>query len=440
MENPMEYNRTAPARGCACALVLNLLITHGAVARATSPLQIPDPLPLSWCLDRANTANPSLEAIFAEADAARAGIGAAGRLEDPRFGYEVVNLPTGDFDFHSTPMSGHQLSLQQKLPVPGLLSGQKATARASARAAEAAYDDRRARLAASIERAWSSLAFAQRALEITDQNLELLRQLREIAETKYQVGSGLQQDVLRAQVELTTLLGERLRREAQLKQSEATLMALLDLPGGREIPRTEDLDQESSIPDLPDLLARIGDASPLLREQRARIEAAEERVRTTELEGYPDVDLRVGYRIRENSGSDDPVNGQDFFSAGFTLRLPVDRGKWTSRVAEERARLRKTKAEYRASLAMLGDEIRAAHSELIQADAEVELLVTGLLPQAHQSLESSRSGYQVARIDFLSLLDSEVRLFEAELRLIRARASRRASFARLEATLGEALR
>ena len=222
--------------------------------------------------------------------------------------------------------------------MPGLLSGQKAAARASAKAAEAAYDDRRARLAASIERAWSSLAFAQRALEITDQNLELLRQLREIAETKYQVGSGLQQDVLRAQVELTTLLGERLRREALLKQSEATLMALLDLPGDRELPRTEDLDQESSIPDLANLLARIDAASPLLREQRARIEAAEERVRTTELESYPDVDLRVGYRIRENSGSEDPVNGQDFFSAGFTLRLPVDRGKWTAKVAEERAR------------------------------------------------------------------------------------------------------
>ena len=263
--------------------------------------------------------------------------------------------------------------------------------------------------------------------------------MREIAETKYQVGSGLQQDVLRAQVELTTLLGERLRREALLKQSEATLMALLDLPGDRELPRTEDLDQESGIPDLENLLARIDAASPLLREQRARIEAAEERVRTTELEGYPDVDLRVGYRIRENSGAD-PVNGQDFLSAGFTLRLPVDRGKWSAKVAEERARLRKAKAEYRAFLAALGDEIRVAHSQLVQADAEVELLVTGLLPQAHQSLESSRSGYQVARIDFLSLLDSEVRLFEAELRLIRARASRRASFAQLEATLGEVLR
>jgi cobalt-zinc-cadmium efflux system outer membrane protein len=439
MENPMKFNRTARARGCACALIFNLLVTVGAIARETGPLPIPDPLPLGWCLERADAANPSLEATVAEAEAARAGIGAAGRLEDPRFGYEAVNLPTDDFDFNSTPMSGHQLSLRQKLPIPGLLSGQRATARASAEAAEAASDDRRVRLAANIEAAWSSLAFAQRALEITDRNLELLRQLREIAETNYKVGSGLQQDVLRAQVELTTLLGERLRREALLKQSEATLLALLDLPNGGELPRTEDLDQKSSIPNLPDLLARIGDATPHVREQLARIEAAEERVRTAELEGYPDVDLQVGYRIRKNSGTD-PVNGQDFFSAGFTLRLPVDRGKWTSKVAEERARLRKTKAEYRASLATLGNEIRVAHSELVQADAEVELLVTGLLPQAHQSLESSRSGYRVARIDFLSLLDSEVRLFEAELRLIRARASRRSSFARLEATLGETLR
>ncbi|MBW2494503.1 MAG: TolC family protein [Deltaproteobacteria bacterium] len=435
----MSINQNRVLRSCACALAINLFVAHGAIARAMSPLQIPDPLPLDWCLDRANVANPSLEASSAEADAVRASVGSAGRLEDPRFGYEAVNLPTGDFDLDSTPMSGHQLSLQQKLPIPGLLSGRKAAAHASAEAAEAAHEDRRMRLASDIERAWSSLAFAQRALEITDKNLVLLRQLREIAETKYRVGSGLQQDVLRAQVQLTTLLGERLRREALLKQSEAALAALLDLPGERELPRTEELDQQSAIPALTDLLARIDAASPLLRERRARIEAAEKRVRTAELEGYPDVDLRLGYRIREDSGID-PVDGQDFLSAGFTLRLPVDRGKWTARVAEERARLRKAKAEYRAALAALADEIKVAHSQLVQADAEVELLVTGLLPQAHQSLESSRSGYQVARIDFLSLLDSEVRLYEAELRLVRARASRRASFAQLEASVGEVLR
>jgi len=424
-------------------LFVVLLLVQGAESLASqqpeSSPSLPHPLPLSWCIERASSANPSLQAVDAEAEAARESAGAAGRLADPRFGYEMLNLPTGDWNLHSTPMSGHQLSLIQKLPVPGLLSSQRAAAQAAARAADAGLDDRRARLAASVERAWSALAVAQRALEITERNLDLLRQLRAIAEAKYRVGTGLQQDVLRAQLELTTLLAERLRREATLAKREASLAALLDLPIAQRFPRTEDLSQQTAIPELSELLARVGDASPLLREQRARIEEAEKRVRATKLASYPDVDLSVSYRIREQVTTD-PVHGQDFLSAGFTLRLPVDRQKWNSKVAEQGAFLRKATASYRASLATLGEEIRAAHSDLVEADAEVELLVTGLLPQARQSFESSRSGYEVARIDFLSLLDSELRLFDAELQLIQARATRRESFARLEATMGEELR
>jgi outer membrane protein TolC len=62
------------------------------------------------------------------------------------------------------------------------------------------------------------------------------------------------------------------------------------------------------------------------------------------------------------------------------------------------------------------------------------------VPQARQSLESSRSGYEVGRIDFLSLLDSQVRMQNAELRRVRAVADRRVAFARLEAAAGEVLR
>jgi outer membrane protein TolC len=65
---------------------------------------------------------------------------------------------------------------------------------------------------------------------------------------------------------------------------------------------------------------------------------------------------------------------------------------------------------------------------------------TGLVPQARQSLASSRSGYEVGRIDFLSLLDSQVRLLDAELRLARARADKRRAFAMLESAAGEKLR
>ena len=57
-----------------------------------------------------------------------------------------------------------------------------------------------------------------------------------------------------------------------------------------------------------------------------------------------------------------------------------------------------------------------------------------------QSLESSRSGYAVNKVDFLSLVDSQMRVFDSELRLVRAVADRRAAFAAIEAAVGEKLR
>ena len=162
-------------------------------------------------------------------------------------------------------------------------------------------------------------------------------------------------------------------------------------------------------------------------------------MRVAELEGYPDFDLGVGYRIRKNVPGD-PVGGDDFVSAGVTIRVPWNRSKWGARVAERQALVRGEEARYRSALANLAARVRSAHAELVRADAEASLLESGLVPQARQSLDSSRSGYEVGRIDFLSLLDSQVRLLEAELQLVRALADRRRSYAALEAAAGERLR
>jgi cobalt-zinc-cadmium efflux system outer membrane protein len=412
-------------------------LTAGAVAE---PVVVPpNPLDLGWCLDRAEQENPSIAADRAMAAAAEHRVLPAGALDDPRFGYEASNVPIGDFDFDSTPMSGHQLNLRQSFPFPGVLSNRKSAARAGAAAASENLEDRRRRVAAEVEDRWAELGFAQRALEITDTNLDLLRQLTEIAETKYRVGSGLQQDVLRAQVELTRLIEERLRRVAAIRTAEAQLAALLDLPPQTPFPRTADLADDSALPRIEPLLDQLEETSPLLRALADRVDEAERLQRATVRESYPDFDLGVGYRIRERT-SGDPVNGDDFVMAGVTIRLPVDRWKWRERIAEQEALVRQAKASYRAARASLRDAASAAFAYLERADNEMVLLKTGLVPQTRQSLDSSRSGYRVDKVDFLSLIDSQVRLHDAELNLVRATADRRAAFAALELAIGEELR
>jgi outer membrane protein TolC len=183
----------------------------------------------------------------------------------------------------------------------------------------------------------------------------------------------------------------------------------------------------------------VEEASPRLRALQERVEEARRRRRAAELEGYPDVDVGLGYRVRR-SVAGDTVDGDDFVSAGVTLRLPVNRSKWRSRVAERAALLRREEARLRGERAALRDRIRSGHARLVRAHDEVALLGTGLLPQARQSLESSRAGYEVGRVDFPSLLDAQINLVQAELRLVQAQAERREAFAALEAALGEGLR
>lgn len=420
------------------ALALAFLLPTIEAARAEK-LVFPDPLSLEWCLERAGDANPKIAEVAAAAAAARERVVPAGALEDPRLGYEASNIPIGDYDFNSTPLSGHQLGLRQKLPFPGLLSSREDAARAGYEASQLEVDNRRLLVAAAVEAAWANLGFAQRALAITRRNIELLRQLAAVAEAKYRVGEGLQQDVLRAQVELTSLLEAELRGEAAVISAEAHLAELLDLDPGRRLPDTSPLDDPSDLPDVQGLFTSLEEQSPHLRALEARIEQADERVRGARLEGYPDFDVGVGYRVR-SSVTGDPVDGDDFLSAGVTIRLPVDRRKWRARVAEAHAETRRVEAEYRGALASLRTRVRSAHAELVRADSEVQLVDTGLVPQARQSLESSRSGYEVGRIDFLSLLDSQLSLLRAELRRVRAVADRRVAFATLEAAAGEKLR
>jgi len=419
-------------------LLLVSLVLLGAAAPHV-PSAPPEPLPLAWCLERAQTANPDLDVARATAEAAQAGIYPAGALPDPRFRYELSNLPTGDLDLASTPLSGQQLGLSQRLPFPGLLGSQRDAARSSAEASEAELGDQQRRIAAAVEQAWVELGFAQRALDVTLQNIDLLRQLAKIAEAKYRVGEGLQQDVIRAQVTLTGLLDEKLRREAAIHGAEARLAALLDLPPETALPRTGSLRDPTPLPDLAQLLGRLEATSPRLLALAERIQEAEFRKRATVLEGYPDFDVGLGYRIRRRVRGD-PVDGDDFLGASVTVRLPLDRKKWRGRVAEREAQLRRSRAAYRRLRAALRDRLRAQHAELRRADREIALLETGLIPQARQSLASSRSGYEVDKVDFLSLIDSQVRLLDAQLRLERAVADRRAAFAAVEASLGAPLR
>lgn len=437
-----RFETSRPSRG---GLILLAALTAlagpptDARAAAQAPILVPDPVPLAWAIGLAERRSPALEQSDAARDEAAARIAPAGAWDDPRFSYEASNMPVSNLGFDATPLSGHQLVLRQKVPFPGLRGSRRDAARAELGAATSEVVQTRLAVYSAVERAWSELGFAQRALDVTERNLALLRRLIDTAEARYRVGGGLQQDVLRAQLELTTRLDEELRREAAVASANARLASLLDLPPETTFGRTTALEDDAPIPEIDAIVSDLDARSPSLIALSERVAAAERRIRAAELSGYPDVDLGVGYRIRKALAGD-AVAGDDFLSAGITIRLPVNRSRWRAEAAGARAEHRRLRAAHRAARLDLEARARQAHAALVGADARARLIRGGLLPQAEQSLASARSAYEVGQIDILALIDSHVRLLDAELQHVRALADRRIAYAALETANGEVIR
>jgi cobalt-zinc-cadmium efflux system outer membrane protein len=66
----------------------------------------------------------------------------------------------------------------------------------------------------------------------------------------------------------------------------------------------------------------------------------------------------------------------------------------------------------------------------------VELFKTGIIPQASQSLESAMTGYQTDKVDFLTLINNQITLFNYELEYYRVISDYNKDLASLEYIAG----
>ncbi|WP_174482317.1 TolC family protein, partial [methanotrophic endosymbiont of Bathymodiolus puteoserpentis (Logatchev)] len=168
-------------------------------------------LSLQAAIDRAVQDNPSLAQIQARSEALAAIPSQVGTLPDPVISFNALNLPVNSFDLAQENMTQMQGGISQDIPFPGKLSLREQAASYQAEAATYDVAEAQLRLVRDVKKAWWAHFYLDRALEIIILNQNLLRQFVEIASTKYEVGEGLQQDVLLAQLELSKLLDTEIR-------------------------------------------------------------------------------------------------------------------------------------------------------------------------------------------------------------------------------------
>ena len=123
--------------------------------------------------------------------------------------------------------------VSQSLPYPGKRALAAAVASREADAAEAQIDAARLSVVARVKQAYYRLSYTYAASDVLTRNQELLETLLKVSEARYAVGQAAQQDVIKAQTELS-IIELRLQKIAQERATrEGDLNALLDRARGR---------------------------------------------------------------------------------------------------------------------------------------------------------------------------------------------------------------
>ena len=164
--------------------------------------------------------NPQLQAFHNKSLADEAKIPQAGSLPDPMLSLNVMNLPVDNYVFDQEPMTGKQIGVKQMFPFFGKLGLMEEIARRGAEVSEANWYDLQIQLIRNIKKVYYDLYYIDEAIITTKKNHELLVEFVSIAEKKYTVGKGVQQDVLKAQVELSKMIDRLIILNQKREKSE----------------------------------------------------------------------------------------------------------------------------------------------------------------------------------------------------------------------------
>ena len=353
-----------------------------------------------------------------------------GSLKDPVLSFALSNYPSDTLSSNDTPMTGNELKLSQAFPFPGKLKNRSALAEEQARWFEAVYQDKHYQIARRVKDAWYRLYYNDRATVVTERNLALVDDIIRVTEVRYETGSGLQQDVLKAQVQRSRFMERLMSLRQQRSVVLAELNRLLNRPSGMayEVPVALELTvMEQSLETFQNAAA---EKRPMSSAYQSLIKRYRYQSRLAELDDYPDMTVFASWRFRDDDLID---GGTDFVSAGISFTLPVYRDRRRAAKAEALAAVRMAERQSEEFHNSVSESIQNAYARMEETQQQAELYQKGIIPQTSQNFQAALGSYQVGKLEFISLLDALMTTYQAEMEYYRIGSEYMRSLAWLEA-------
>lgn len=395
------------------------ILTHTLLVAASEP---PAFLSLNEILNLAEKNNPEILEAKNQWRKQKAKITSEKTLDKPTIAYE--NMYSGD---------EKNIVISQEFPFPGKLYFKGQIALKESLMAEETLKAKQNEILAKVKSSYAQYFLALKAIEILNENVELMRHFSKVAESKYSVNKVSQVDVLRTQIELSKMLNMLITLEQEKEIAQTMLNTLLnqapDMPLG--IPQEPALKRiKISFEKLKDLALKN---RPELKSMFHHLVHSKNILKAAKLEYLPDFMAQTRYRTAMNPSMD---KTQDYMVG---VSLPLWFWKQKSDVEAAAAEEVISQAQFQTMKNMTLFEIKDLWVKLKSQERLVDLYQTSVIPQAENALKASVLAYQSDKINFLDLIDIQRNLLQFRLEYYQSLTGYEQTLSELERIIGKEL-
>ncbi len=373
----------------------------------------------------------------------------ASTLPDPKVSIGLANMPTDGFSFIQEGMTQVKVGIAQMFPRGDSLTINQQQLKTQSEAYPFQRQDRQAKVAVTVGSLWLEAFKAQQSIALIEHDRGLFEQLADIVQANYSsaVGKTRQQDIVRAQLELTrlddrldVLLQQKSRYEGQLLQwlsdlfveRETEVLSETQSNGNEFSTKKFTLSPLIFSQTLPDIqlintelvtrqtgvtaeqLANVFSQHPAIKAVDKKVSASKSGIQLAQQKYKPEWGVNASYGYRD----DDPMGNSraDFLSVGVTFDVPLfTDNRQDNEVKAAISSAEAMKTERLLLLRQFISDFYSAKGRLVKITDRQSLYQEKLLPQTQEQAEASLSAYTHDDGDFAEVVRSRIAVLNAKL-------------------------
>lgn len=402
------------------------------VSACTFAAQTETTVSVTDLVDEAAHHNPDIVAALRAWQAAAQVPTQVSTLPDPQVTVQQFSVgnPRPFAGFGNSSFAYIGFGVSQDVPYPGRLRLRGEAAQVDADVARQKFETIKRSVFQQVKETYFQIVYLEQTLRVLERNRAVLEQITKIADARYRVGQGSQQDVLKAQLHQTRLLADIAHHHQLMETAQAQLRKLLNRSPGSPRIAARPLVETPMHYTSDELLAKVRNKDPQVISHQEMVKRESLQVELARKDRYPDFNVQYMW---QHTGERLP----DYYMLTVSARLPIyRRRKLNPELTQATEELNRSRHEYESQVQTAYFEVRDEYVAAQTASEVLKIYHDGLIPQALATYQAGLAAYQSGRLDFETMLSSFLDVLNFDIEYWKTLADHETALSRIEQVTG----